>query len=143
MMASIVAWFAARGVSERTLKIAAIGIAFGLALLGFSWWLSGREKAAVDRHETGVQLEVQTKGRAADQSLTDRTARTNAAIEAAREEFDNATASLPPEGLSRRQRLDVCIELRDAGTDTSVIPQCSDLPARTEAGPVDRHPGQR
>lgn len=142
-MATIVGWFAARGVSERTLKIAAIGIAVGLALLAFNCWLSGREQAAVDHHEAAVQLDVQTKGRAADQSLNDRTARTNAAIEAAREEFDNATASLPPEGLSRRQRLDVCIELRDAGTDTSVIPQCADLPARAEAGPVDRHPGQR
>jgi hypothetical protein len=143
MIASVVAWFAARGVSKRALKAAAIILAICLAIALFVRWIDGREDAAVQSHEADVQLEVQTQGRAADQKLNDRIDQSNSAIEQAREEFDNATATLPAEGLTRRQRIDVCIELRDAGTDTTIIPECDDLHARAAPGALREHPDRR
>jgi flagellar basal body-associated protein FliL len=138
MIAGIVTWLAAKGVSAEQLKVLVI-IALALASIGGVIIVSSmHNRAVIDRHEVSVQLDVQTKGRAADQRLNNRINAGAAAIAEEREEFDNATANLPREGLTRRQRVDVCIELRDAGTDTTVIPQCTDLRDRSEAGARNR-----
>ena len=142
-MTAILAWFASKGISEKALKFGGMALGIAAIVIGAMIWLGNHDDAVVKRHEDGVQLEVQTKGRVADQNLNDRINQGNAAIAEAREEFDNATASIPPEGLTRRQRIDLCGELRDAGTDTSLIAECSELPPRAEAGAVDRHPSKR
>ncbi|MBX9728362.1 MAG: hypothetical protein K2X31_05590 [Sphingopyxis sp.] len=114
----------------------------GAALLGggFALWLNGRESSAVAKHEGVIEAKVQRQGRAADQNMAGRLIVRAEEARAARQEFDDATASWADEGLTRRQRLDVCIELRDAGTDTTLIPECGDLHSGAQAGAVRTDP---
>jgi hypothetical protein len=115
----------------------------GVAILGggFALWLNGRESSAVAKHEGVIEAKVQRQGRAADQSMAGRLiARAEEAREA-RQEFDDATASWADEGLTRR--LDVCIELRDAGTDTTLLPECGDIHPGAQAGAVRADPARQ
>lgn len=114
----------------------------GVALLGggFALWLNDRESSAVARHEGVIEAKVQRQGRGADQNMAGRLIARAEEARAARQEFNDATASWADEGLTRRQRLDVCIELRDAGTDTTLLPECSDLHPGAQAGAVRTDP---
>jgi hypothetical protein len=147
MIAALAAWMVRKGLpsgAARPLAIALLGIAAALLVLGgFRLWIARHDASVIDSHETGVQLEVQQAGRAADANLNDRKAALEEHAAAVREEFDNASNGLPREGLSCRQRLDLCRELRDAGTDTTVIPQCVDVCPGGQAGALDRGTAQR
>ncbi len=82
---------------------------------------------AVADHEAGIALDIERGGRIADQNIVARSAARDRVGRAARKEFENATIDLPDEGLTCRQRIDLCGELHDAGTDTSLIAECSDI----------------
>lgn len=147
MIAALVAWMVRRGLAERVarpLAIALLGLVIALVVFGGArLWMARHDASVIDAHEAGVQLEVQRSGRTADANLNDRKAALEEHAAAAREEFDNAADGLPREGLSCRQRLDLCRELRDAGTDTTVIPQCVDVCPGAQAGALDRSAAQR
>lgn len=132
-MTGIIAWLIGRGLSPRTAGVAAWTAAVVLLIvvsLG-AWTILVRrhDRAVIAKHEASVQLDIERAGRAADRSLTERQLDGERAIILEREDFDNAARHIPPEGLTRRQRLDLCIELRDRGTDTTVLSQCRDLRA--------------
>ena len=142
MIGAIVSWLVARGIKEKAAApLAWVLLALAIAALAYGGarvWLAGHDSGVIADHEAGVQLDIERAGRAADQHAEERRRERSESEEQAREEFDDATADIPDEGLTIRQRIDVCGELRDAGTDTSVIPECGDVSAGAEAGAVDR-----
>lgn len=97
--------------------------------------IDARDDAMIERHDARTDVSVERSGRAADTAATVRAASRAAAQEEARHEFDEATADLPDEGLSARQRIDVCRELREAGTDTALIAECAIVRPGAKAGP--------
>lgn len=81
----------------------------------------------VENHEAKTSAKLERSGRKADASAAQR-AEARRRVEATeREEFDNATASIPDQGLTDRQRVDLCRELFDAGTNPALIPECGDV----------------
>lgn len=89
----------------------------------------------VENHEAKTSAKLERSGRKADASAAQR-AESRRRVEAtAREEFDNATAGIPDQGLTDRQRLDLCRELLDAGTDPTLIPECGDVRAGAKTRP--------
>lgn len=128
------------GVTPLVAKLLVAVLAVALLGGGFALWLNGRESSAVAKHEGVIEAKVQRQGRVADQNMAGRLIARAEQARAARQEFDDATASWADEGLTRRQRLDVCIELRDAGTDTTLIPECGDLHSGAQAGTVRTDP---
>ena len=143
MITAILAWLAQRGISERAVKAGSIAIGFALLAIAACSIVKRHDAAVIDNHEAPIALDIATKARAADAALVDRQQARTDAQETARKEFDNATATLPDEGLTTRQRLDICLELRDSGTDTNLLPECVGIPPRAQAGSVDRHPSDR
>ena len=142
-MPAVFAWLAAKGISERAAKVGAIVLGLVLLAIAACSIVKRHDDAVVDAHEAPIALDIATKGRTADAALVDRQQTRAAAQAEAREEFNDATATLPDEGLTARQRLDICLELRDSGTDTNLLPECLGLPRRAQAGTVDRHPSNR
>lgn len=137
------AWLAARGIGRRGVLLAlAIALVAAAAIAGAAW-LTLRDARMIERHEAASQLDAERSGRRADQAMHERVTRSDRAIAGKRKEFDDASSGLPAEGLTRRQRLDLCIELRDAGTDTTVIPQCDDLHSGAAPGAVSGDPAER
>lgn len=126
------------GIPSRYVRFASIAIVVSLvvlvAVIGSKMIVSFIAERAVTKHETSVQLEVETGGRKADQKAVDRQAERRAKAAQKRKEFDDATAHLAPEGLTDRQRLDICNELLAAGTNAHLIPQCRDALTRAQAG---------
>lgn len=145
-MTTVIGWLIARGWSRNLATFSAWGgfaiMVAALTVAAWTIWLGRHDAGVIKGHETEVQLDIERAARAADGALAERQRSGEAAITIARKEFEDATHHLPHEGLTRRQRVDLCLELRDAGTDTSVIPQCADLPAGAKTGAVDRHPRQ-
>ncbi len=133
-MTSIIAWMIARGISPRiaaaVVRIAGILLALAVAVGLWNLWIIRHDRATIDKHESGVQIEIERAGRAADRSLVERQTAGERSVSFERRGFDNATRDIPHEGLTRRQRIDLCLELRDGGADTTVIPQCADIRAR-------------
>ena len=111
----------------------AIVILAVLALLGVG--KCTYDANVIENHEAKTSAKLERTGRKADASAAQR-AEARRRVEAnARKEFDNATAGIPDHGLSDRQRIDLCNELRDGGVDTTVIPQCGDVRAGAKAAP--------
>lgn len=96
--------------------------------------LASRDGGIIAKHETEIEAAIQRDGRAADTSAVLRAEARRRVEEEARDEFNAATAHLPDAGLTDRQRLDLCRELRQAGTDTGLIPECRNVHPGTEAG---------
>ncbi len=81
----------------------------------------------VENHEAKTSAKLERSGRKADASAAQRAEARRRAEATKREEFDNATAGIPDQGLTDRQRIDLCGELLDAGTDPALIPECGDV----------------
>ncbi len=140
-MTVIIAWLIGRGLSRRVAGVvawaSAIALLIAVSIGAWAVLVRRHDRAVIAKHEAGVQLDIERAGRAADRSLTERRADGERAICFERKDFDNAARHIPPEGLTRRQRLDLCIELRDGGTDTTLLPQCGDLRAGAASGRDD------
>lgn len=88
---------------------------------GWSLWLAVHDHDVVARHEDKVTARLERQGRAADQDLMARKAADEAALAEQRKEFDHATDGLPRTGLTARQHLDACNELRRQGEAAAVL----------------------
>jgi hypothetical protein len=135
MIAAAIAWLVKKGVSERVAPLlcwGALALLIGLAVV---LWLTARDAEVIKNHEAKTSAKLERTGRQADTSAAQRVQARRRAEDTARKDFDNATAGIPDQGLSDRQRLDLCRELRDAGTDTALLPECSDVRAGGQAGP--------
>ncbi|BBB13413.1 hypothetical protein [Sphingopyxis sp. FD7] len=135
MIALIAYWLIGKGVGVRAARPIAWAIVIGVALI-----LAGVGKCTYDAnvittHEAKTSAKLERTGRQADTSAAQRAAARRRAEATARKEFDNATAGIPDNGLTDRQRIDLCNELRDGGVDTSLIPECSDVRAGAQAAP--------
>ncbi len=135
MIALIAYWLMGKGVGVRAARPIAWAIVIGAVLI-----LAGVGKCTYDAnvigaHEAKTSAKLERTGRQADTSAAQRAAARRRAEATARKEFDNATAGLPDNGLSDRQRIDLCRELHDAGTDTSLIPECGHAGAGGQARP--------
>lgn len=98
-------------------------------------WSARHDAKIIENHEAKTSAKLERTGRQADASAAQR-AEARRRVEAeARKDFDNATAGIPDNGLSDRQRIDLCRELREGGVATSVIPECRDVRARAQAAP--------
>lgn len=111
----------------------AFAILLVLALLGIG--KCTYDANVIETHEAKTSAKLERTGRKADASAAQRAEARRRAEATARKEFDNATAGIPDNGLSDRQRIDLCNELRDGGVDTSVIPECGDVRAGAKAAP--------
>lgn len=121
-MTSLIGWLVLKtGVPRKAILALAAAVAIAALVVGWRLWLSDHDQAVVDNHETGIALQVQTQGRAADQNMMSRQRADEAAIAKEREEFNNATSHLPKRGLTARQRIDACDQLRRQGTDPSIL----------------------
>ncbi len=129
-------------VPRRLVIALAIAGAMVLIGVGISSWIANRERAAVAKNEAAIAVTIERTGRRADQQAADWIAARNQAATAQRKVFENATDHISGERLTARQRIDLCLELRDAGTDASQLTQCVDLPAGAEAGARRRDPHQ-
>ena len=123
---------ASLGVGERVARPLAWALLVALALVAatVAWrvWLGGHDAAVVGRADNDRQLTVERGARAADQRAeAAREARSGERIEREKE-WTDATAHLAPAGLTDRQRLRVCRELRRAGRDITQLAKCRDLP---------------
>jgi hypothetical protein len=125
MIASAVAWLIAKGLTPRLarpLVIAAlITLAIVAAVLAWRTWLSDHDDAVIDTHEAEVTADVLTSARAADAHLAERRTADERALAAERKDFDNATTHLAPSGLTPRQRVDACRQLRAQGEAQAVL----------------------
>jgi hypothetical protein len=135
MIALIAYWLTDKGVGIRAARPLAWAIVVVVALI-----LAGVGKCTYDAnvittHEAKTSAKLERTGRKADASAAQRAEARRRAEAIARKEFDNATAGIPDNGLSDRQRLDLCNELRDGGVDTTVIPECRDVRAGAQAAP--------
>lgn len=140
MIAGLISWLGVRGFGEEQLKAMLLVVVILASLAGIVIWFDRHDAKVIEQHEAATQVQIERNGRAADSNMWQRIEQSRAAQDAAREEFDHATANLPHEGLTRRQRIDVCLELRDAGTDTRLIPECIDLHSGAQAGTLAQHP---
>lgn len=123
---TIILWLVAKtGLSPRVVKIAlavlAIVALVGGGILAWNLWLGRHDRAVIDSHESTVTAKIQTQGRAADQKLEQRKDAAAAARIEERKDFDNATSSLPKSGLSDRQHIDACRQLRRQGEPAAVL----------------------
>lgn len=117
-----------RGVQSRfaaPLAWLATAVSAVLALLS-AWGLitllvHRHDHRVINAYENGVEARVENQANAADAKMDERKVSDEANISADREEFNNATANLPRTGLTDRQRIDACRELRDQGTDKAVL----------------------
>ena len=142
IVGTIAAWLIGKGVSSRIARplvtVAMISIGIAAAIVAGRIWLASHDRRIISGYESAIQLDLERGARRADQNMTDRRRRRRDEERAARKEFDNATSHLPDEPLSRRQRLDICDELRSAGIDTAAIAGCRDVSAGTQTGAADR-----
>jgi hypothetical protein len=120
--------FALKLVGPKWAKLVSILLAIVSVIAAlFAIW--GAVKLIVHRHdskvvsayENKVDAQVNAQAAVANTNLQARAAADNASIAAQRQEFDNATANIPPSGLTARQRVDACRELRDEGTDKALL----------------------
>ncbi len=81
----------------------------------------------VENHEAKTSAKLERSGRKADASAAQRAEARRRVEATAREDFNNAANGIPDHGLTARQRLDICRELLDAGTDPALIPECGDV----------------
>lgn len=135
MMAGIIAWLVKKGLSERAAPFVFWGVVALVAALAVWGWLASRDAALIENHEATTSVKLERTGRQADTSAAQRAQARRRAEEHARKEFDDATAGMPDNGLTNRQRLDLCRELLDAGTDTALVPECGDVRAGGQARP--------
>lgn len=74
-----------------------------------------RERDAVEAAEQKARADAQEKARVADETRRKLEAAATAKITADRKEVDNATAQIPDQAPSARQRARACLELRRSG----------------------------
>ncbi len=134
-------WLTAMSPRVRGLLIIIIGVVIMLAAV--SIWLARRDRQTIRNHDAATTAKVEKSGRSADAAAMRRMITRDAEMRVAREEFNDASNAIPNEGLTRRQRLDLCIELRDAGTDTRILPECADLHAGAPPSARNHHPAER
>lgn len=127
MIGSLLAWAASKGVPAGAVKAGAALLLLAAIVTGVTLWFARHDRAVLEQNDAKIAVQVEKSARRADQNMQRRIDARQADAVARRREFDNASSSIPHEGLTRRQRLDLCIELRDAGEDTAVIPECCDL----------------
>lgn len=108
-----------------------VAILAALALLGMG--KCTYDANVIGKHEAKTSAKLERSGRQADTSAAQRAEARRRAEELARKEFNNATAGIPDNGLSDRQRIDLCDELREAGAP--LIPECRDVRAGAQARP--------
>lgn len=135
MIGAAIAWLVKKGVSERVAPLLFWGAIALLIVLAIALWLAARDAEVIENHEAKTSAKLERTGRQADTSAAQRVEARRRAEDTARKDFDNATAGIPDSGLTLRQRLDLCRELHDAGTDTALIAECSDVGAGAEARP--------
>lgn len=143
MIATALAWCASRGIPAWVAK--AVGVVL-LALLiggGIKIWFVFHDRRVIEQNDAAAEVGVEKSARRADQNMQARIDAREGALAVQRREFDNASNNIPHEGLTRRQRLDLCIELRDAGADTTVLPECCDLHPGSTSCAVGGHSAQR
>lgn len=112
-----------------------VGGAFLIGWGAVATWTAVHDAGVIEKHEAKTSAKLERSGRQADASAAQRADARRRAEATARKEFDNATAGIPDNGLSDRQRIDLCNELREAGTNTALIPECGDVRAGTQARP--------
>lgn len=122
------------GVSQRLSRAAGAGLAIlsailvaGLVLGAVKLWFARHDAAVIGQHETKIQAEIERGARQADGDAFARDAARRAAEREARKEFDDASKNLPDRGLSDRQRLDLCRELRGSRQYEAVRAVCDPL----------------
>lgn len=127
-MIAAIAWLAAKAGIPRSVVIALLILIAAAAAIG-AWklWLNDHDGEVVERHETKIEAKLEKQGRAADQNMIDRRDADLADQANGRKDFDNATAHLPKSGLTNRQRIDACRELREQGTDPAILARASCL----------------
>lgn len=138
-MIGALAYWLVRWVDPR----AARPIAWAIVIIGaglLAWgaiaaWTSLHAAKVIESHEAKTSAKLERTGRQADASAAQRAEARRRAEETARKEFDDATAGIPDNGLSDRQRIDICRELREAGTDTALVPECGDVRTGGQARP--------
>jgi hypothetical protein len=135
----LLAYWLAQWVDPRAARPLAWAIVMvGAALLAWgalAAWSSSRDARIIESHEAKTSAKLERTGRQADASAAQRAEARRRAEETARKEFDNATVGIVDEGLTVRQRIDICRELREAGTDTALIPECGDVRAGVQTRP--------
>lgn len=139
MIALLTYWLVGKGVGVRAARpLAWVVIVVGALLLAggaFAVWFNLHDAKVIENHEAKTSAKLERTGRKADASAAQRAEARRRAEATARKEFDNATAGIPDNGLTDRQRIDLCNELHDGGVDTSVIPECGDVRTGAQAAP--------
>lgn len=109
------------GVSPRLLTIGLVLLAIGAALLVWRLWLSDHDAEVIGAHETKIGAQIQAGARTADQNMVERREERAAAAAEQRKDFEDATVHLPASGLSARQRVDACRQLRAQGEAEAIL----------------------
>lgn len=117
-------------------------IPLGLIAIGRTWWRAAlgaavaippafllgqcdgrtRERDAIEAAQQKAGAEAQKRARLADEARRKLEAAAAAKITADRKEVDNATAQIPDQAPSARQRARACLELRRSGRLDSTPP---------------------
>lgn len=127
-------WLAIDAKPARWIAWAVAIVAAALLVAGaVAGWFALHDAEVIENHEAKTSAKLERTGRQADTSAAQRAAARRRAEELARKEFDNATAGIPDNGLSDRQRIDLCNELREAGAP--LIPECRDVRTGAQARP--------
>lgn len=137
MIAVIAYWLVGKGIDVRAARPLAWAIMLVIVAIvvfgGSRIYLASRDAQVIENHEAKTSAKLERTGRQADTSAAQRVETRRRVEGKEREEFDNATAGMPDEGLTDRQRLDLCRELREAGAP--VVPECRDVRTGAKARP--------
>ncbi|MBN8844780.1 MAG: hypothetical protein J0H88_16185 [Sphingomonadales bacterium] len=123
------------GVGAKAARPIAWAIVIALAAALLAVGKCTYDANVIENHEAKTSAKLERTGRQADASAAQRAEARRRAEATARKEFDNATAGIPDQGLSDRQRIDLCNELRDGGVATALIPECRDVRTGAQAAP--------
>lgn len=106
-------------------KWAVIAALIALTVLGAGLGKCAYDRSVIDRHETKQELRQVKRERKADANLQTQIGRDQAAAQQRKGEIDHATAGIPDQAPSARQRARVCIELRTRAKERGQpIPAC-------------------
>jgi uncharacterized protein YlxW (UPF0749 family) len=117
--------FAAGIVGPKFAKAAVVGTAILLlvALLGLG--KCAYDRHVISQHETKAALKQVKAERKADANLQTQVTRDDAAAQQRQQEITDATASIPDQRPSARQRAIACVELRrEAQQRRKPVPAC-------------------
>jgi uncharacterized protein HemX len=113
------------GIGPRFAKFAVIASLVTALVVGLGVAKCAYDRSVIKKHEMEAELKQAKRERKADANLQQQIDRDDAAAQERRKEIDDATANIPDQKPSARQRARACLQLqREAKERRAPVPAC-------------------